>query len=50
MGKEIVSEAEWEQYLKEEHSNYVYGKPKKEDVVRFLQWRHKCQRSKSHKN
>jgi hypothetical protein len=34
-----ISEIEWEQYIKDCHSNYIYGKPKKEDVEKFLTWR-----------
>ena len=49
MGKEVVTDTEWEQYLKEKHSNYVYGKPKKEDIVKFLQWRRNARKSKSTK-
>jgi hypothetical protein len=34
-----ISEAEWNQYLKDCHSGYMYCKPKKEDTERFLKWR-----------
>ncbi len=34
-----ISEAEWNRYLEEKHSNYQFCKPKKEDIEKFLTWR-----------
>ena len=49
MEKEIVTDVEWKQYLTEEHSNYVFCKPKKEDIVKFLQWRENARKAKATK-
>lgn len=38
-GRMKISEREWNQYLEDCHSNYMFCKPKKEDIENFLTWK-----------
>jgi hypothetical protein len=37
--KELISDKEWNQFLKEEYSQVLYYLPTKESTEKFLNWR-----------
>ena len=45
-----IPDKEWQQYLKDCHSSYVYCKPQKKDIEQFLTWRENKQEQRSKNN
>jgi hypothetical protein len=45
----MITDKEWQKYLKEEYNQVIFCLPKKEDIEKFLTWRNKQKKRKIRK-